>query len=190
MSEQSITHWIKRAQLEDSEGEEAIWNHYFEQVVRLARSRMTLIQTSIYDAEDAALSAIHSLFRGIRANRFPELNDRHNLWRLLIVITSRKISAQRRRQSSRIVNAGQKQSEFAILGCLSEEPTAEFVSEVMDETENALNLLGDDQLQKIAVLKLDGFTTKEISERVHATTRTVRRKLERIRDIWGIAEDA
>ena len=35
-------------------------------------------------------NAFHSFFRGVAAGRFPQLDDRDNLWRLLVVITARK----------------------------------------------------------------------------------------------------
>ena len=42
------------------------------------------------DEEDVALSAFDSFCRGAQRGRFPQLDDRDNLWRLLVVITSRK----------------------------------------------------------------------------------------------------
>ena len=42
------------------------------------------------DEEDVALSAFQSFYQGIARGRFPQLEDRDNLWRLLITITARK----------------------------------------------------------------------------------------------------
>lgn len=189
MTDQSITGWIRGSEAGDSQSQEMLWNHYFDRVVRLARSRMYAIQASVYDEEDAAVSALNSLFRGIRSNRFPELQGRDNLWRLLIVITHRKLIAQRRRQAVRISLPVQGETSDRIAQIVCSEPTPEMVAEMMDETERLLKLLGDDKLRRIAVMRMDGLSTVEIAERIKSTSRTVLRKLERIRDIWGVPED-
>ncbi len=44
------------------------------------------------------MSAFESLCAGLARGRFPQLSDRDDLWRLLVVITSRKVMAQTRRQ--------------------------------------------------------------------------------------------
>ena len=42
------------------------------------------------DEEDVALSAFDSFCRGDGAGRFPRLDDRDDLWRLLLLLTARK----------------------------------------------------------------------------------------------------
>ena len=49
------------------------------------------------DEEDAALSAFDSLCAGLAKGQYPQLADREDLWRLLVVITTRKVRAQARR---------------------------------------------------------------------------------------------
>lgn len=189
MKEQSVTGWIRGVKEGNDRSEQALWSHYFDRVVRLARTRMLAIQASVYDEEDAALSALNSVFRGIRSNRFPELGSRDNLWRLLILITHRKITAQQRREHARIRPASQGEAAIDISEIMSTEPTAELVVEMMDETDRLLTRLGDDKLRRIAVMRMDGLTTQEIAESMKSTTRTIRRKLERIRDLWEVPED-
>ena len=42
----------------------------------------------IAEPEDVALSAFNSLCRGLENGRFPKLQDRDDLWRLLVVIAA------------------------------------------------------------------------------------------------------
>ena len=114
MHDPPITEWIRRAEGRDAQSEEALWDHFFERVVRLARTRMFALQATVYDEEDAAVSALNSLFRGIRNRQFPDLHDRHNLWRLLILITKRKVRAQWRREAARGQPASQADSQSAM----------------------------------------------------------------------------
>jgi RNA polymerase sigma factor (sigma-70 family) len=192
MSDPPITRWISGARERDEDSEQALWNHYFERVVRLARTRMFALQGAVYDEEDAAASALRSLFRGIQTDRFPQLDDRHNLWRILVVITNRKLRAQWRRE-----NAGRRGQASAdpdaipisIEQLIGDEPTPEFVAELMDETESLLEKLGDDTLRRIAVMRMDGLSSDEIAARLGCTTRTVQRKMERIRVVWDSEDD-
>ncbi len=50
------------------------------------------------DEEDVAVSALRSFYSGVAAGRFPQLEDRHNLWALLAKITACKAINQRNRQ--------------------------------------------------------------------------------------------
>lgn len=189
MSDQPITQWIREARGSNTVAEHGLWDHYFDRVVRLARSRMFSVQASVYDEEDTAVSAMNSLFRGIRKQRFPDLQDRHNLWRILIVITNRKLRAQWRRQSTKGRPKGEDCVNLNLNEILCEEPTPVFVAEMMEETEKLLDSLQDDRLRRIAVMRMDGFSNDEIAERLGCTSRTVLRKLERIRDLWGVDDD-
>lgn len=180
-----ITEWITQARAGDPVSERALWDHYFERVIRLARGRMLAMQCAVYDEEDAALSAIHSVFQGMRADRFPELNDRHNLWQMLVIITHRKVRAQWRRERASKRDP-QREIEVGMDEILSTEPTADFVAEMMDDTQRLLGLLDDDMLRKIALLRMDGFTYDEIAAQLGCAVRTIYRKVERIRLIWDV----
>lgn len=188
MSDPPITQWIEGTKHHDPQSESDLWNHYFEKVVRLARGRMFALQGTVYDEEDAAISALNSVFRGLQTSRFPELHDRRNLWRILVLITKRKLRAQWRRESASRRTPDPQEAADAKIGIeqiIGSEPTPDFVAEMMDETERLLDALGDDKLRRIAVMRMDGLTNDEIAARLGCASRTVRRKVDRIRDIWG-----
>ena len=67
-----------------------IWQQYYDKLVRLARRKLGPMGRRSADEEDVALSAFHSFYRGASQGRFPKLNDRHDLWKLLVTITCRK----------------------------------------------------------------------------------------------------
>ena len=164
-----------------------MWNHYFAIVVRLARSRMQQMQCLVYDEEDAALSSMRSIFRGLGAGRFPDLQDRQDLWQLIVVITRRKIRAEHRRGTAtrRGGNAFAERWDIDIEEIVADEPTPESVASMMDDVSELLDRLDDDRLKKIAMLKMDGFTNDEIAQQLGCTSRTVTRKLDLIRAVWG-----
>lgn len=165
-----------------------------------ARTRMSPSTRRIYDEEDAAVSAFRSLCRGIESKRFPDVADRTNLWSLLVVITSRKISNrfryehQQRRDSHQLISdtiiRTTDGNEIDVLRSVpGKEPTPEFAAEVADMSEFLMKLLPDPELKKLVQLKLEGYTNEEAAERMRITRRTVQRKLELIRRIWLESSD-
>jgi len=109
-----ITHWIRQLEQADQAAAQDLWNHYCARLCALARSKLTPDTRRVYDEEDAALSAFHSLCQRMAEGRFPGLNDRHDLWRVLVVITSRKVSLRHRhdRQEKRDINRVRGDSVF------------------------------------------------------------------------------
>lgn len=65
------------------------------------------------------------------------------------------------------------------------EPTTEFAVEVADEMERLVRLLDDEALATVVQLKLGGYSNNDIAEKLGCSTRTVIRKLKRIREEWA-----
>ena len=65
------------------------------------------------------------------------------------------------------------------------EPTPELAAQVAEECQRLMEQLGDPTLQNVATWKLEGYTDAEIAARLGCVTRTVERKLARIRGIWA-----
>ena len=74
-------------------------------------------------------------------------------------------------------------SVFSVL-VHSKGPDPQFAAEVAEQCRHLLARLPDDQLRQIAVLKMEGYTGKEIAERLDVAPATVDRRLARIRQIW------
>ena len=161
-----------------------IWDRYFEQLARIARSRLSGVPGQATDDEDVALSALNSFFNGARAGRFPDLQDRTGLWPLLLTITSRKAINQVKHQQAqkRTKKAEQYVPDLALL--ISKAPTPEFAVEMAEQTQALLDRLEDQQLRNIAVMKLEGYTNAEIAAHMQIALRSVSRKLVRIRIEW------
>jgi RNA polymerase sigma factor (sigma-70 family) len=176
---------------------ERLWDRYFERLVRLAQARLRHGPRPVEDEEDAALSVFDSLCRGAEKGRFPRLTDREELWKLLVVITARKVADQVNRER-RVKRGGDKvlvevdlaetpgssEGSSALEQIISREPTPEFAAQVAEEYERLLNMLDDDQLREIAILRMEGYTMEEIAAKVGCVARTVRRRLGVIRKRW------
>ncbi|MBN8604029.1 MAG: RNA polymerase subunit sigma-70 [Planctomycetes bacterium] len=198
--DEPISLWVEQLASADRDAAARLWAHFCQRLMSYARTRMSPSTRRIYDEEDAAVSAFRSLCRGIEAKRFPDVADRTNLWSLLVVITSRKISNrfryehQQRRDSRQLLSdtilRTSDGSEIDVLHSVpGKEPTPEFAAEVADMSEFLMKLLPDPELKKLVQLKLEGYTNEEAAERMRITRRTVQRKLELIRRIWLESSD-
>src|SRR5262249_26224538 len=167
------------------------------QLIGLARQKLQSTRRHEADEEDVVQNAFHSFFRGVADGRFPQLDDRDNLWRLLVVITARKALDQLARQHAQRRGGGSDQGgprmlsgrpgwdDAAIEEVVGDEPTPEFAAQVAEQYEQLLSLLGEDRLRRVAVLKMEGFTDEEVAEKLGCSRRTVVRKLEAIRIVWS-----
>src|SRR3954452_9611195 len=88
--EGTVTVLIKSLKVGDQEAARRLWERYFADLVRLARARLKNAPRGAADEEDVALDAFDCLCRGVQAGRFPRLDNREDLWRILLTITVRK----------------------------------------------------------------------------------------------------
>jgi DNA-directed RNA polymerase specialized sigma24 family protein len=195
--EGSVTQWIHQLQAGDRAAAQELWNRYFQRLVGLARCKLQGAQRRAADEEDVVLSAFESFFRGAEQGRFPRLDDRDNLWRLLVVITERKawnlVQHERRqkrgggeaRRESGLADGEDSLAEAGINEFASREPTPEMAAQVADECRRLLHLLGDATLRSVAVWKMEGYTNAEIADKLGCVPVTIERKLQLIRRVWA-----
>jgi RNA polymerase sigma factor (sigma-70 family) len=197
----SITHWIAALKEGNASAAQPLWERYHARLVALARQRLQASPRRSADEEDVAQDAFQSFFQGVQRGRFPRLDDRDDLWRILVCITARKAYDQLRHErsqrqgggtvltESRIYPAG-SEDETALQQIVGEEPTPAFAAQVAEQYQRLIGLLGEESLRKVAVWKMEGYTNDEIAEKLGCSLRTVARKLEAIRIIWEKEEPA
>jgi len=194
---EAVTQWIMHLAEGDQSAAEKIWNEYFTKLVRLARRKLDGMPFRDVDEEDVALSAMNSFCMGMMNQKFNALQNRTDLWKLLVTITARKATAKLRRHFAQKRGGGQVRGESIFLqnenddfrnegigNILGNEPTPELATGVAENCQRLLDQLGDDTLKQIALLTLEGYRTEEIAVKLNCVRRTVERKLERIREIW------
>jgi DNA-directed RNA polymerase specialized sigma24 family protein len=190
-SEGSVTGWIGLLQAGDPGAAQPLWERYFQQLVHLARKRLQGVPRRAGDEEDVALSAFASFCRAAENQRLPRVADRDSLWRLLVILTARKAlhfirdECRVKRGGGHILDeAALADDEAGLDAVIGAEPTPDFAAQVAEECRRLLDLLGDAPLRAIALWKLEGYTNEEIAEKLDCVSRTIERKLARIREIW------
>src|SRR5262245_6500751 len=131
----SVTGWVAQLRAGDDTAAQRLWERYYLRVVRLARARLRAAGL-LGEEEDVALSAFASFCQAAQQRRFPQLTNRNDLWRLLVVLTARKVWHRRRLEQAQKRGGGIVRSEDYELdldGIVDCEPTPDFAAELAEE---------------------------------------------------------
>src|SRR5262245_57336524 len=169
---------------EDAAGE--LFRRYAENLLALARSRLSAWLARHVDPEDVVQSAYKSFFTGARDGRFA-LRRSGDLWRLLVAITLHKLQRQAERLSAgkravaRERRLGEEAGPFGVEAqVLAREPTPAEAAALADTLEQVLRGLGPLE-RRMVELRLEGHRLEEIGAEVSRSERTVRRLLEHVK---------
>lgn len=187
MPNDAVTVWLGQLVAGDAAAVRPLWDKYFLRLVGLARHRLRSAPRRAADEEDVALSAFDSFCRNAGAGKFPDLTDRDSLWRLLAAFTLRK-AGHHLRDETRLKRGGGADIDSAsgvLEQVLGKEPDPGLASEVAEECERLLTALGDPELRRVALLRMDGHSVDEVAHRTGCAPRSVKRKLQLIRTIWA-----
>src|SRR5262245_22647587 len=183
----SVTCWLDGLRAGDAAAAQVLWEGYYGRLVRLAKQRLRGAAGGPADEEDVALSAFDSFCRGAARGRFPRLNDRDDLWQVLVLLTARKaadaVRAKRalKRGGGRVAQEPAADGGPGLSAVVGAEPTPSFAAQVAEECRRLLDRLGDDELRAVALLKMEGYTNAEVADKLGRSLATVERKLKLIR---------
>ncbi len=202
----SVTRWIGELKAGDVKALQPLWERYYFALVERARSKLRALRssTATKDEEDVASSAFHLLYQGLREGRFPRVEDRDDLWRLLVHLAACKAVDRHRAEHRRKRGGGKVLSEADMVAAgadgddddagnpldriIGSEPSPEFAAVVAEEYQRRLEGLGDETLRRIAELKLACYSNEEIHQQLGCSLRSVTMKLELIRKKWKWAQ--
>lgn len=193
-----ISGWIRRLRDGDEDAAAQIWNKYFDRILEIAKRSLKHSPARVTDEEDVAVLAMNSLLMGIKEGRFPELDRRDQLWRLLMVITTRKAAAAIERDHRQKRGSGEVRGDSAMIAPEFEDSILKGFDRIdgeydspswpalmADETKELMRILPDETSRQLALLKMEGHTHEEIAEKLKCNVRTIERRLKQIRELWG-----
>ena len=179
--QRSVSGWIGELKAGRRDAVRPLMERYFEKLIQLARAKLRSSRGAAgEDEEDAALSAFESFCQGAEVGKFPQLSDREDLWRLLVIITARKAVDQLERQGRQKRGGGRVFDSEGLDLLAGNEPSPEFAAMIADAFQNLLRRLSETE-RKVAVLRMEGYTRKEIGERLGTSERTIATHLKAIR---------
>jgi DNA-directed RNA polymerase specialized sigma24 family protein len=188
----SVTLWIDRLRAGEALAALKLWENFFQRMVNLARDKLRLTPRAVIDDEDVALLAFNSFCAAVKKGRFPRLNDRHDLWQVLFLLTKRKAIDHIEHENAAkcdhtrtepLPGDGSPGADLA-----GREPDPAEAAEWAEECRRLLSLLPED-LRLLAVRKMEGYTNEEIVGKTGWSLATVERRLHRIRIEWKAAAE-
>jgi DNA-directed RNA polymerase specialized sigma24 family protein len=190
---ESVTFWLQCFKAGDARAAQPLWENYCRRLVGLANARLRGVSTADGGPEDVALSAFASFCRGVELGRFPRLDDRHDLWQVLVMLTVRKAIDLRHHQAAKKRGGGRVpqslplpggEEDDALADVVGREPGPELAAEMAENCRRLFALLPNDQLRRIAQQKMEGYTNEEIAAKIGRSVGAVERKLRLIRQTW------
>lgn len=187
----SITRVYERAKLGEEDAATELWETYSKRLLGLARA--VLHSRGIVPAdvsEDSVVNAaVAKFFDALSRGRYQDVADRHDLWRLLAVITRNHALNQAKKYGNRIDrNLG---SDSIFVQEASGEPMPEEVaalSDMIGRVEHTIRSRSKSHHQaeriiRVMTMTLSGHTQGEIASAIGQSAVTVRRNLSMIREI-------
>jgi DNA-directed RNA polymerase specialized sigma24 family protein len=185
----SVTGLIAQFKNGDSSAAQKLWDLFAARLAALARPKLAR-SPALGDEEDVALSALNSFFTGVEQERFPQLDCREALWRLLSTMTNRKIAFRVRQQrcEKRGGQGANRRRVYRLqensISIADPAPPPDIRAAFEEACDQLLEALGDSQLRSVAMWKMEGYADDEIATKLGCALRTVERKTRLIRTIW------
>lgn len=178
---------------EDASGE--IWKRYINRLVPLARHKLAGLRSAVVDEEDILVSVFDRFFKAAEGEQFARLNDRHDLWQVLLLLTERRVADQYRKSHAQKrgggnvagladVNPNDSMAADNLMELADKGPTPEFAASFADQLEVAMERIQESTTREVAIFRMEGYGTKEIAEKLQISLSSVERKLRMIRSIW------
>ena len=175
----------------------ALWQRYIDRLLEVARTKLGGMPRRVANEDDIAQAVFASLHDAVQKGHYPDLNDRGDLWQILLNLAERKAIDWKRYMGrghrdfrrtegesagGKMLNDSQTGAGMTNVAC--PDPTPEVVAELRDQINHLLGKLPEDQ-RRIALQKLQSYTNEEIAAQSDFVPRTVERKLQMIRTTWS-----
>ena len=181
----------------DDDAVARLWDEFFPRVLGLAAKRLEGQRARQAGEEDVALIVIESVVAAIRKGRIRKLDNRDDLWRLLAAMTRRKVidlvryNGVRDQVGESVLNhPGDSDSIHVGLARLAQGDLPPDVAVAIEgECQRLLDLLPKQAYREVAMMRVSGFTVREIAQQRGCHVTTIERQLQIIRKCWQKESD-
>ena len=177
----AVTEWMAKLGDRDCQAAQVVWDNYFQRLANFARRKLRDMPQRVADEEDVALmqctvsvaerptvgfpnSAIATIC-GESWSRSPPAKFTPNRASNTLRNGVAEMSAVSR--SSCVLTVT---SNWESIKCWGASPTPELANMVVEDYQRLLNALSDDTLRRVTLLKLEGYTSEEIAQKLNCVT--------------------
>jgi RNA polymerase sigma-70 factor (ECF subfamily) len=177
---------VMRWQNGDQDAARELFQRYSERLMALAKTRLSAKVAIRANAEDVIQSVYRSFFVKAKSGRYV-FERSGDLWRLLVAITLQKVRRQIEVHTAQKRNIHLEYREqpgwpSVSSDALAREPSPAEGAALADELERIMDRL-EASHRKMLELRLQGYNLDEIAAEMGVSTRTVKRGLQRIRQL-------
>lgn len=190
----SVSELIPGLRAGDREAAGQLWRRYFCSLARLAQSRLNPNRTRAADGEDIAQDVLLEFCRLVAGpdadGPFPRLGTRDNVWAVLARMTAWAAFDHNTKEDrwAEVVAGESAAGEPGIAAAVGPEPNPEFhggVRELLNRLDDPAHPGQGESLRAVARMRMEGYGDAEIAARLGCSARTIERKVNLIRKIWG-----
>lgn len=181
----SFAEFLTRLQARDNEAANELFQRFAHQLIALARRRIAGGLRHKVDPEDVVQSAYKSFFHRYGDGSLEAVNW-NSLWGLLTLITVRKCAERAAyyraecRDAAREVATPPGEGAASWLETFGREPTPLEAAQLSETVEQLFAALSENE-RPVLEMSLQGYSTREISQRLGRAERTVRLLREGVR---------
>lgn len=185
----------------DPEAIHRLVERYFGRLRKLSQERIRRGKPIYEDGEDIAIQVLTSVCRKVEQGKYPDLQNREDLWYLMIFIAHRMVIDRRRSRKNLSLQTSWEEAfvvkENTMQGALetidndmdsfsNEDADSDFqLLEIIDCWQEMIRQIKDPVAKQVARLKLEGYSNREIAAKLDIVPRTVERKSELIEQRWS-----
>jgi RNA polymerase sigma-70 factor (ECF subfamily) len=179
---------LEALQAGDEDAARQLFDRYAEQLVVLARRRISQRLASRIDAEDIVQSVFRTFFHRAKQGQF-HLEEPDDICKLLARITAHKTFRQIAFHRRAKRDAGQEtaqgdDAQDLLMKLMMAEPSPEEAIAFLDQLQHFFGKLEEEE-RRILELRMEGYNNVEIAERLGISDRKIRRLMERVRELAG-----
>jgi RNA polymerase sigma factor (sigma-70 family) len=184
-SPDAITLWIERLKANDPRAAAVLWEQFASRLLAAARCRLGAAPRRVADEEDVAVKAFTAFLQAVKQGRLPHLDNRDDLWAVLLTIVRRQAANQVRAAARRPLRGESALQPNIGPPCvpIAAGPAPDEAVLVQDEVRRLFEAL-DEPLRRIAVWKMEGRSHPEIARELGCSVPTVERRWREIRLTW------
>ena len=177
----SISRHLQEVRAGDADAAAQLWMRCVRLLLAQARRLLEGKNCRVADEDDLASGVFMEVCRGLHTGQFDRIQDRKHLWRLLWMITRRRVQNHCRR-----FNSSRRTAESALpLDALidradpssDDQQVQEWMADLQDCLPNA-------SLKKIASLLIEGHSDEYIAGKTALSVRSIQRKVRMIEQTW------
>lgn len=192
LTPRSVSRLLAKARHHDEQAIAELWQRYWKALVELAQSRCQYT-TALVDPEFIAQSVFQQICDKFRTGDLNAIDNRDKFWAVLLNLTKNRAIDHFRRETRKKRGSGQQVALSGEQQDVVQDHASMIPVDAHLEAEDLLeqlcrNLRNEDPtglLEKILLARLGGLQVSELAEEHEVSSRTIERKLERIRLVFG-----